>query len=100
VPDGHRTAERRSLAMHRAIADALTEAQLATARARVARWRTDLSVDAHWADAWAVILEAPRSVVADQLRRDDPEMTQLRQSTPFAGTLPNATRWQILREVH
>ncbi len=100
MPDGHRTAERRSLAMHRAIANALTDQQLAHARAKVDGWRADGSVHPQWANAWAELLLQPRELVAAELGRDDPTMTQLRQTTPFAGVLPNETRWRILREVH
>ena len=86
--------------MHRAIADGLTAEQLQTARDRVAGWQGDGTVDPRWADAWAAVLAAPVAAVAARLRSDDPEMTQLRQSTPFAGVLPNRVRWQILRDVH
>lgn len=86
--------------MHTYIADGLTPEQLQRARDRVAAWQADGSVDPHWAAAWAELLAAPLATVAGRLRSPDPEMTQLRQSTPFAGALPNRVRWQILRAVH
>lgn len=85
--------------MHSAIADALTDEQLQRARNRVDGWRRDGSVDPVWVAAWADILAEPLPRVAELLRSPDPKMTQLRQSTPFAGVLPNAVRWQILRDV-
>lgn len=86
--------------MHVVIADGLTEAQLQRARDRVESWQADGTVDPVWTAAWAVVLDAPLPDVAERLRSPDAEMTQLRQSTPFAGDLPNAVRWQILRDVH
>lgn len=85
--------------MHSAIADGLTESQLQRARERVESWRVDGTVDLVWATAWSEVLAEPLPRVAERLRSPDPAMTQLRQSTPFAGVLPNAVRWQILRDV-
>lgn len=99
-PDGHRTAERRSRAMHVEIAAHLDEAGLANARARVDRWLVDGGpVDPRWAAQWHALLAAPLDEVVAAITRDDPETVQLRQTTPFAGALSNATRWRIIREV-
>ena len=62
----HRLAEERSLALHRAIADRLTEdpAVLDRARARVQRWIETGEVAPYWARQW--------DAVALPLRRGDP----------------------------
>lgn len=99
VPDGHRSAERRSLAMHQEIAASLTEAGVQRARERVRAWAADGSVDPHWVAAWQAVLDGSVPEVVRDIATDDPRMTQLRQSTPFAGSLSNAARWRILREV-
>lgn len=100
LPDGHATADRRSLAMHRMIALRLDATTLAAAQARVARWLTDGGpVDPRWAGAWERVLAGSPAQVAERISADSPELTQLRQSTPFAGVLAPAERWAILREV-
>jgi hypothetical protein len=97
--DGHRSAEARSLAMHRLIGERLDDEGLERARARVAGWQADGSVDPHWADAWARLLTGSVREVAQAITDDEPAMRQLRQTTPFAGALSNRDRWRILREV-
>lgn len=100
VPIGHRTAERRSLAMHRLIAQRLDHDGLERARTRVDTWIADGGpVHPTWAAAWQTVLAGPLADVARAIARDDAEMTQLRQSTPFAGALPNGDRLRILREI-
>lgn len=100
LPNGHGTAERRSLAMHRAIAARLDEATLAAARERVQRWLADGGpVDPRWASAWQQLLAGTPEQVAGRISEDTPKLTQLRQTTPFAGVLAPAERWAILREV-
>jgi hypothetical protein len=59
---GHRTAERRSLAYHRVIADRLAHdpSLLAAARTRAASW----NVHPRYADAWREILAGSPAEVA------------------------------------
>lgn len=97
--DGHRTAERRSLAMHARIAQRLNAATLGRARERVESWLQDGTVDERWGRAWRDLLADPVPVVAAAISRDDETMRALRQTTPFAGALTNAERWHILRTV-
>lgn len=100
APDGHRTAERRSLAMHTLVAEQLDAARLDQARARVDQWLHDGGpVDGHWASAWQALLAHDVAYVAEAIALDDPVMTQLRQTTPFAGAISSADRHRILREV-
>lgn len=98
--DGHRTAERRSLALHRAIARELDDATLALARARVEGWlAAGRPVDPAHATRWRAVLEGDVATVSARVVADDDEMRDLRQSTPFAGLVADAERWRIVREV-
>ena len=86
--------------MHPLIADRLDETTLDRARMRVAGWLRDGGpVDPRWAREWEELLSSETGAVAAAIRRDEPGMTQIRQTTPFAGALSNAERWRVLREV-
>lgn len=100
VPDGHRTAERRSLALHTAVAGRLDDATVQRAGARVDGWLRDGGpVPPAAAAAWRTMLDGPRDVLAAAIVRDDEAMRDLRQNTPFAAVLAPAERWHIIREV-
>jgi hypothetical protein len=96
----HRVAEERSLALHREVARRLraTPKLLERARQRVARWQLDGSVVRPWADAWADVLARPLDQVIDRITDPGQEGRDLRQTSPFAGVIDSATRWQILRD--
>lgn len=89
---GHRTAERRSLAYHAAIADRLDDAAVAEARTRLRRWRDERRIHPRYADAWQELLDGPRDRLRDALRSDDEHAAALRQSSPFAGMLDERER--------
>ncbi len=99
--DGHRTAERRSLAYHREVAERLLRdnALLGAARARVSDWARDRTVHERYRVAWAALLSFEPRIVADRLVEDSEEMRALRQVSPFAGVLEPRVRWQIWRSV-
>jgi hypothetical protein len=99
--NGHRTAERRSLAYHKVIADRLAtdQAALDDARARVVRWRRSGDVHARYADAWHELLQRPIEEVRASLVDDSEQMIALRQVSPFAGLIDPRRRWQIWRSV-
>jgi hypothetical protein len=99
--DGHRTAERRSLAYHGAIAERLARdpAILERARARVAAWNASRSVHPKWIAAWDELLARPVGTICDKLREPTEHMAALRQVTPFAGVLDSRTRWALWRSV-
>lgn len=100
LADDHRTAERRSVALHAAVCDRLDDAVLARARARVAGWLdAGGPVPRAAAAAWLALLDGPRDALADALVRDDETMRELRQNTPFAGVVPAVERWQLIRRV-
>ncbi|PTL58645.1 hypothetical protein [Paraconexibacter algicola] len=98
--EDHRTAERRSIALHAAVRARLTPEVVGTARARVDAWLRDGGpVPPPAARAWRALLDGPADELAAALVRDDERMRDLRQNTPFAGVVPPAARWRIVREV-
>ncbi|MFT4034013.1 MAG: hypothetical protein QM679_00390 [Patulibacter sp.] len=100
LPDGHRTADRRSLAMHRLIAERLDQPMLTRAQERVEQWLGDGGpVDRRWATQWRELLHGTPAEVAVRIAADTSQLTQLRQVTPFAGALTPRERWAILRDV-
>ena len=99
--DGRHTAERRSLAYHRAIAERLVHdpSILSRARERVAGWTASRAVHPTWAAAWSELLSRPVDEIRDRLRDPGEAMIAMRQTTPFAGALDARTRWQLWRSV-
>ena len=100
MPHGHRTAELRSITFHTIVADRLDEALLKHARARVERWIADGGpVPPSAALRWRDILGRPRTEIASRLTEDSEQMRDLRQNTPFAGSVPARERWRIVTEI-
>ena len=94
---GHQRIDRRSLALHRAIAEKLRDnpALLAIARENIERWTRAGSRSQPYWDAWREILNRPLPEILDLLGEESERMTALRQATPFAGVLEPAERWAI-----
>jgi hypothetical protein len=91
---GHRRVERRSLELHRAIAEKLRAHPelLEIAHDNLARWSTTAT---HWKpylDKWRELLHLPLSELLELLVADNEQMTSLRQNTPFAGVLTEGER--------
>lgn len=97
--DGHRTAERRSLAYHAAIAKRLRSdpAALESARARVTAWSGTERVHPRWIEGWRSLLDRDLATIEAALVDPSEAMTALRQVSPFAGALTPRERWQIWR---
>jgi hypothetical protein len=95
----HEWIDRRSLALHDAVAAKL-EARpelLEVARANLRRWPPDNRAAA--LDEWARLLDTlslPALIVL--LRASDERATRLRQSSPFAGVLTPQERQAILTD--
>ena len=100
IPNPHRLADQRSIALHRGVAAALREKPqlLSRARARVEGWIADGSVPLVYAQGWAELLSLPLDRLTDLLVDPGEQMQALRQCSPFAGALDPKTRWRILRE--
>src|SRR5450756_1087903 len=96
---GHKTAEARSLAYHRAIAARLVaEPNLVTnAARRVEQWAVEGTVHPRWLNGWRRLLALPLAQLATQMVDEGQESIDLRQATPFAGALAPRERWAIIR---
>jgi hypothetical protein len=99
--NGHRLAEERSLAYHRAVAEKLASnpQALDRARARVRSWLVSGDVAESYAQAWDQLLHRPLHEICAFLTEDSERARTLRQATPFAGAIDPRTRWRIWREV-
>ena len=97
----HHLAEARSLAYHRAIADALGRdpAILPRARARIEEWTLAAPMSPRYVSAWRVLLASPLDTIVALLIDTSEHGRAMRQTTPFAGALSPETRWQIFRRV-
>jgi hypothetical protein len=93
----HDRLERRSLALHQAIADKLRQHPelLSIALDNIERWSQRHGRAQPYLDTWRQILGLPFPELLDLIEEDSPRMTQLRQSTPFAGVLDPSERWRI-----
>ena len=98
---GHDLADRRSLALHQAVADRLAIEPTIVERARAKLEARAASGDLHpqWAAAWRGLLALPTAELIQRLRDDSPSMRAARQASPFAGALSATERWTILRGV-
>jgi hypothetical protein len=94
---GHGRIDRRSLALHRAIAEKLraNPTLLAIAHDNLDRWSLVGGRSQPYWDAWREILDRPLGEVLDLMLEDNERMTALRQATPFAGILTPKERWAI-----
>lgn len=93
--------ERRSLALHRAIAARLREDPepvLAAARATLARMEARAGASSQPLREWRVLLDRPLSALLPVLTDPDPWMRELRHVTPFAGVLTARERARVYRE--
>lgn len=96
----HRTAELRSIAFHGLVAERLNDEVVASARTRVDGWLADGGpVAGPSARRWRTLLARRPVDLALALTEDTEEMRDLRQNTPFAGTVSSEERWRIVREI-
>lgn len=97
----HDSAERRSLELHRLVAERLRRdpALLERARGRVRDWIGDGTVSLHWAEAWDALLARPLPEILAVLVDPSQRARDLRQSSPFAGVLSPRERWDALRRL-
>ncbi len=95
--NGHQRIDRRSLALHRAIADKLRAdpTLLSIAVENIERWSQTAGRSQPYWDAWREILQLPLPEILELLVEDSGRMAAMRQATPFAGVLTPAERWAI-----
>lgn len=68
--------------------------------ASIARWKGEHRSDGvtvHYLEAWEEILAQGLDVVMETIVSSSAEACELRQNTPFAGVLDDATRRQVLK---
>jgi len=93
--------DRRSLALHRAVAAKLIadpDRLLSLARDNLDRLRAvhdDGSADRYFA-AWAALLDGPLDALLEVLTSERQHARDLRQTSPFAGALADVERQRIL----
>ncbi|HEU4704023.1 MAG TPA: hypothetical protein VFS37_16190 [Conexibacter sp.] len=95
-PRGHRSAEQRGLAYHRAVAGRLDDAVVADALSRLRRWREEKRIHPRYADAWEALLTGSRAQLRRAIVAEDDEAAALRQSSPLAGALGEDERRRVL----
>jgi hypothetical protein len=97
--DAHERNQARSLAYHRAVARRLRRPMVEEARHVLFRWRDQGRIDSRYADRWETLLNKPLPEIRRALVDESPEGDDLRQSSPFPGTLSEPERRRIIREV-
>jgi len=96
---GHRPAELRSLAYHRAVASRLDSRLVAEARSRLSRWEHERRIDPRYADEWRRVLSWPIPRIKRLISQDSQRARDLRQNSPFAGVLHERERQRVLEAV-
>ncbi len=96
----HDRLERRSLAMHRAIAEKLRAKPelLSIPKENLDRWIARGGRSTPYWERWRAILNGPLEEVLRVIQEDSPGMIDMRQSTPFAGVLTPKERWRFYDE--
>jgi hypothetical protein len=94
---GHHRIDRRSLALHRAIAEKLRAdpSLLAVAHDNLDRWSKQNGRSQPYLDAWRELLKHPLEELLSLMVEDSERMTAMRQANPFAGILTPRERWDI-----
>jgi hypothetical protein len=97
----HELQDERSLAIHRVIADRISEdpSLLDRPRARVAEWRTRRHMNPKYVEAWDALLHGPIETLRAVLLDPGERAVALRHVSPFAGIIDTGTRTRIWREV-
>jgi hypothetical protein len=96
---GHRRAERRALAYHRALRPRLRRSTIDAARHRLWQWQAEGKIDPRYAERWEEVLSRPVAEVRKMIGEDSEDGRDLRQNSPFAGMLSEAERRAILEHV-
>jgi transposase-like protein len=96
---GHRGAELRGLAYHRAVAQRLDERMVRDASDLLQRWRSEDRLDGRHADRWEEVLSWQLPRIARFLGEDSQRARDLRQSSPFAGMLNEHERRRVMDRV-
>lgn len=93
----HQDIDRRSLMMHRIIAERLRARPelMEVAHANMARWNCP---ERGWWREWSGILSSQTvEAIASMIEREDEDACRMRQSAPFAGILSPKEVWDLKR---
>ena len=96
---GHRRAELRSLAYHRALAERLDKPMVDDARHLLWKWQQQGAIDGRYAERWEGVLRRPPGEIRRIIAEDTERGRDLRQSSPFAGMLSEPERRKLLAEI-
>ena len=93
----HQDIDRRSLMMHRIIAERLRARPelVSVAKENMARW--NCPERAWWREWTDLLYSLTVDQLADLIGREDEEACRLRQSAPFAGILSPKEVWELKR---
>lgn len=92
---GHRRAEIAGLGYHRLVARRLDREMVEQARERLDDWIARGLVDDRRASEWERLLDRPIEDIARAIEADTPTAHDLRQSSPFAGMVPDVERRRV-----
>lgn len=87
--------------MHRIVADRFNQEPEAVTRhalKNLDRWHQQ-GVDCEDFEVWRKLLGGPSHAIIDALTGNSEDAIRLRQSSPFAGLIPDDTRHRILASV-
>jgi len=96
----HQEIDKRSLALHRLVADKIRRdpALFDRVRGTLARWRVQVSPSAQpYLEEWERLVERGMESCLKVATEDSQRATALRQSSPFTGVLTNQERSAFLR---
>jgi len=93
---GHRGAELRGLAYHRAVARRLDPRMVRAARVQLSRWRRERKIDESYAEQWENVLSRPIAQIARVMSQDSRTGRDLRQNSPFTGVLSEPERRRVI----
>lgn len=96
---GHRRADLRSLAYHRALAKRLRRPMADDALKLLWKWRDQGTIDRRYADEWEQLLHRPMPEIRRVISEDTQRARDLRQNSPFAGMLSEPERRRINDEI-
>ena len=98
-PEGHRTSERRGLALHKVIAWRLDEGMVEEARQQIDQLQAEAHLHPRYAERWRGLLSHPIPEIAAAIVADEQDGRDLRQNSPFAGVLNEQERRRIIEAV-
>jgi hypothetical protein len=97
----HQEIDRRSLALHRLVAERVMRdpALFEKARLTLARWRQTVSVASQpYLEEWERLINQGVEACLSVVIEDSQRAAALRQSSPFSGVLTNRERFAFLKQ--